>query len=80
MDEYLDEFRDLIDQAGYTEDLAIVIKFRRGLRRDIQDQIATLPGRPKDDDQEGWYLLATQCTNNQETNDTFHGNSGKSKS
>jgi len=43
MDEYIDEFRDLINQAGYSEGLAIVTKFRRGLQRDIQDLIAQLP-------------------------------------
>ena len=35
VDEYIDEFQDLINYAGYTEGLAIVIKFRHGLQRDI---------------------------------------------
>src|SRR5215471_625594 len=51
VDEYVDEFRELVDQAGYKEGLTIVVKFRRGLQREIQDQIAHLPiGRPGDDD------------------------------
>jgi hypothetical protein len=32
MDEYVDSFKDLIDLAGYTEGVAIVMKFWRGLR------------------------------------------------
>ena len=43
MDEYIDEFRDLIDQAGYLEELAIVTKFQCGLQQDIQNLIAQLP-------------------------------------
>jgi Retrotransposon gag protein/Zinc knuckle len=74
VDEYVDEFRDLIDTAGYKEGLAIVIKFRRGLQRDIQDQIAQLPyGRPADDDPEAWYQAALQSAANREANATFHG-------
>jgi hypothetical protein len=42
IDKYVDEFWDLIDMARYKEGLAIVIKFWRGLQRDIQDQIAQL--------------------------------------
>jgi hypothetical protein len=74
VDEYVDEFRDLIDTAGYKEGLAIVIKFRRGLQRDIQDQIAQLPfGRPADDDPDAWYQAALQSAANREANATFHG-------
>ena len=40
VDEYIDDFQDLIDQAGYQKGLAIVIKFRHGLQHDIQDIIA----------------------------------------
>ena len=43
VDKYIDKFHNLIDTAGYQEGLAVVIKFRRGLQRDIQDQIAQLP-------------------------------------
>jgi len=31
MDEYLDEFQDLITEAGYSDLKTIVVKFRRGL-------------------------------------------------
>ena len=74
MDDYVDEFKDLIDMAGYTEGLAIVMKFRKGLRRDIQDQIAQLAhGRPKDDEPNAWYDAALCCAENQEANAMFHG-------
>jgi hypothetical protein len=72
MDEYIDEFRDLIDQAGYREGLAVVMKFCKGLRRDIQDQIATLVnGRPDDADPNAWYAAALNCMENMETNQLF---------
>jgi hypothetical protein len=74
MDEYIDEFKDLIDQAGYADGLAVVMKFRKGLRRDIQDQIAQLAhGRPDDSFPEGWYEAALCCAENMEANTLFHG-------
>jgi hypothetical protein len=74
VDEYVDEFRELIEQAGYTEGLAIVIKFRRGLNRKIQDTIANLPiGRPGDNDPDAWYEAAVQADENRQTNELFHG-------
>ena len=74
MDEYVDEFKDLIDVAGYSEGLAIVMKFRKGLRRDIQDQIAQLAhGRPDDGDPSAWYNAALCCAENLESNALFHG-------
>jgi len=74
MDEYINEFHDLIDLAGYTEGLAIVMKFHKGLRHDIQDQIAQLAhGRPSDSDPSGWYEAALSCAENAEANALFHG-------
>lgn len=70
----MDEFKDLIDRAGYSEGLAIVTKFRRGLQRDIQDLIAQLPmGRPEDNEPEEWYAAAIRIAENRATNATFHG-------
>jgi hypothetical protein len=37
---YIDEFRDLVDMSGYTDPIAIVLKFRRGLNATTQDKIA----------------------------------------
>ena len=42
VDDYIDEFSELIDEAGYTDGLSIVMKFWRGLDKDIQDWIAEL--------------------------------------
>ena len=65
VDEYIDEFKDLIDRAGYSEGLAIVTKLRRGLQRDIQDLIAQLPmGCPDDDEPEEWYAAAIRIAEN----------------
>jgi hypothetical protein len=37
---YIDEFKDLVDLSGYTDRIAIVLKFRRGLNSTTQDRIA----------------------------------------
>ena len=42
MDDYLDEFTDLITDARYTDLKTIVVKFRRGLDPQIQDAITTM--------------------------------------
>jgi Retrotransposon gag protein/Zinc knuckle len=74
--EYLDEFRDLIDLSGYKDGLPITVKFRRGLNREIQDQIAQLAiGRPRDDQPEEWYQAAVTADENRTTNLLFHGGS-----
>jgi hypothetical protein len=53
---YIDEFRDLVDMLGYTDPIAIVLKFRRGLNVTTQDKIAESgTDRPQDNDQQGWY-------------------------
>jgi Retrotransposon gag protein/Zinc knuckle len=76
VDDYIDDFRELIDQAGYKEGLPIVVKFRRGLNREIQDQIAQLViGRPPDDEPEQWYLAAVAAEENRTANTLFHGTS-----
>jgi hypothetical protein len=76
MDEYVDLFKDLIDLAGYTEGVAIVMKFRHGLRRDIQDQIAQLAnGHPADNNIHTWYSAVLNCTENIKSNMIFHGTS-----
>jgi hypothetical protein len=74
VDDYIDEFSELIDEAGYTDGLSIVMKFRRGLDRDIQDWIAELvQGRPEDDDLDGWYSAAHMFDANRTANQAFHG-------
>jgi hypothetical protein len=65
VDKYTDEFRDLIKLAGYTDRLTIVIKFRRGLSWEIQDQVATMPvGQPANDKPKDWYEATALCDEN----------------
>jgi hypothetical protein len=46
---YIDEFKDLVDLSGYTDPIAIVLKFRRGLNPTTQDRIAESgTDRPQD--------------------------------
>src|SRR3979490_87158 len=40
VDQYVDEFSDLIDLSGYSDPLAIAITFRRGLNPSTQDRTA----------------------------------------
>jgi len=72
VEEYLDEFRYLVDEAGYEEGLGLVMKFRRGLNPSLQNQIATLgQGRPKDDDPEAWYAAARLHEQSRASNTAF---------
>jgi hypothetical protein len=59
VDEYIDEFEDLVALSGYTDPRTITMKFRRGLNPIIQVKIAELArDRPKDDDPTEWYAMA----------------------
>jgi hypothetical protein len=56
---YIDEFRDLVDMSGYTDPIAIVLKFRRVLNVTTQDKIVESgTDRPRDNDHQGWYAAA----------------------
>jgi hypothetical protein len=56
---YIDEFKDLIDLSGYTDPIAIVLKFHQGLNSTTQDRI-TESGmdRLSDTDFNGWFKAA----------------------
>jgi len=43
VDDYLDSFLILASDAGYTDPRTLVVKFRRGLKLNVQSQIATMP-------------------------------------
>jgi len=59
VDDYLDSFQALVSDVGYTDPRTLVVKFRRGLRVGIQNQIATMPYRqPADTDPDAWYNAA----------------------
>ncbi|KAJ8474222.1 hypothetical protein ONZ45_g16023 [Pleurotus djamor] len=71
-DEYLDEFQELADQADYPLGAQLTLKFRKGLRRSIQDQIAESSVlNPGDDDTIGWYTAAQTIWNNMQANTAF---------
>jgi hypothetical protein len=74
VDEYLDEFKTLVRRSGYKERLGIVMKFRRGLNRELHDKIAELGAtRPRDDQPDLWYEAAQLLDRNRLANDVFHG-------
>jgi len=59
VDDYLDNFQALVSNAGYTDPRTLVVKFRRGLRLGIQNQITTMPyGRPANTNPDAWYRAA----------------------
>ena len=56
LDDYIDEFQDLITESGYTDPKTIMVKFRRGLNPQIQNAVATMAsGRPSDMNPTRWY-------------------------
>jgi|HubBroStandDraft_3_1064219.scaffolds.fasta_scaffold10482_2 hypothetical protein len=73
VDAYVDEFEDLIDLSGYSDDLAIVLKFRRGLNPVLQDKIAESGrDRPPDNAPDKWYAAARRFDQNRLANEAFH--------
>jgi hypothetical protein len=70
---YIDEFKDLADLSGYTDPIAIVLKFCQGLSPMTQDRIAESgTDRLGDTDFNGWFK-ATKCLDlNRLVNEAFH--------
>jgi hypothetical protein len=74
VDDYIDKFSELVEEAGYSDGLSIVMKFQKGLDWDIQDRIAEMvQGRPEDDDPEEWYAAVRVLDANRAANQAFHG-------
>jgi len=72
VDDYLDSFWILASDAGYTDPRTLVVKFRRGLKLNVQSQIATMPfGRPADTDPEAWYAAARRIDQAWLANEAF---------
>jgi hypothetical protein len=70
---YIDEFKDLVDLSGYTDSIAIVLKFRRGLNSTTQDRIAESgTDRPGDTDFNGWFKAAQCLDLNCLANESFY--------
>ena len=73
IDEYVDNFCELIKQAQYFEGSHIVLKFHQGLNLKIQDHITCLTsGRPSDKAPRQWYKAVILCNENRLANEAFH--------
>jgi len=73
VDDYLDQFRDLIYDSGYTNPKTVVVKFHRGLDRRISTALAGMTyGRPSDMDPEAWFRLAVRMDQNHAADEAFH--------
>ena len=72
VDDYLDSFLILALDAGYMDPRTLVVKFRRGLKLNVQSQIATMPfGQPADTDPEAWYTAAWRINQARLANEAF---------
>ena len=72
VDDYLDQFRDLVGDSGYTDPKTLVVKFRRGLDRRIASALGSMAaGRPADNKPEDWYRLAVQMDQNRAAEEAF---------
>ena len=72
VDNYLDNFQALVSDTGYTDPRTLVVKFQRGLKLGIQNQIATMPyGQPADTDPDAWYKAAQRIDQACLTNKAF---------
>ena len=59
LDEYIDSFRVLVEQAGYLDGLQLCLTFRDGLHPTLIDQIDNLAeGQPSDKHIESWFKVA----------------------
>jgi len=72
VDDYLDSFLILASDTGYMDPQTLVVKFRRGLKLNVQSQIATMPfGRPADTDPQTWYTAARRIDQAWLANEAF---------
>lgn len=68
---YVDDFKDLVQRAGLTNDIAIIRDFEHGLKKSIVDQIyvmETIPINPN-----GWYNAAIRFDNRQKSRRVYEG-------
>jgi hypothetical protein len=72
VDDYLDQFHDLVYESGYTNLKTIVVKFHQGLDWWISPTLAGMASRqPSDTDPEACFNLAVQMDQNHATNEAF---------
>jgi len=68
----LDNFQTLVSNVGYADPQTLVVKFRRGFKLGIQNQIATMPyGQLADTDPDAWYRVARKIDQAHLTNEAF---------
>jgi len=73
VDDYLNQFRDLIYDSGYTDLKTVVVKFCQGLDLRILTALAGMAfGRPSDTDPEAWFHLAVRIDQNRAADEAFH--------
>jgi hypothetical protein len=76
VDEYVDDFRELVERAQYFEGSHIILKFRQGLNAKIQDHVACFTtGRPSDNTPKQWYNAVIICDENRIANEAFRTSS-----
>ena len=76
VEDYLDEFLELVSEAGYTDPRTIVVKFKKGLDPQIQNSITTMPNsQPLDTSPSDWYKAAKNIDQNWEANEVFQSTS-----
>ena len=72
VDNYLNVFKDLIKDSGYTDPKTIVIKFCRGLDCRISATLAGMAiGKPSDTDPNAWFHLTVQMDQNRAADEAF---------
>src|SRR3981189_3229304 len=65
VDEYVDEFTDLLEDAGMSDGLNVVLMFKKGLDAGIRRRIAEMvDGRPNDKKLAEWILATQQIERN----------------
>ena len=72
IDNYLDEFPDLIAESRYMDLKTLVVKFQKGLDPQIQNAVATLTNRqPSNTALTTWYEAARNMDQNRASNEAF---------
>jgi len=65
VDNYLNQFKDLIEHSGYSDPKTIVVKFRQGLNCQMSMALAGMTyRRPSDTDPKAWFRLAVRMDQN----------------
>jgi len=72
VDDYLDSFLILVLDTSYMDSWTLVVKFRWGLKLNVQSQITTMPfGRHIDTNLEAWYAAVQRIDQAWLANEAF---------